>query len=248
MGVITFLMLAFFPSMQTESMKELTGAKLEGISKELLAALGISEMMDFTMITNYFGYVLQYMTLALLIYGTQLAVTSLVKEETEGTIEFLYSKPVSRSEIFVWKVLANLVCFLAVLLILAIVTVIGYVTFGEYALGESIREVSLLYGGILFVGIVFLSSGTLLSSLIKSSKGASGVSTGIVFITFILGIAGVLNDRLHFLTYLSPMDWIKTRKLVSDGILPEEWLIGIGVIVIGLAAAHQIYRRRDLHT
>ena len=86
------MLLAFFPSMQTEYMKELAGAKMEGIDPKLLLALGIDKLMDFTVITNFFGYVLQYMTLAIMVFVTQVAVNSLVKEETDGTIEFNSSK------------------------------------------------------------------------------------------------------------------------------------------------------------
>jgi ABC-2 type transport system permease protein len=235
------------PSMQTDSMKELAGAKLEGISEELLAILGISNLMDFTQITNYFGYVQQYMTLALLIFATQIAGGSLIKEETGGTIEFLYSKPVSRSAIFAQKVLANLVCFATVLLVLVLITIIGYVSFSDYNLGESIEEVCILYGGVLFVGLVYMSVGTLLSTLLKSNKGAAGVSTAIVFLTLIIGVIGVINDQLSFLSSVSPLEWIKTQKLLSEGIILKEWLIGTITLVLSMAVAHEIYKRKDLH-
>ena len=104
---ITFILLAFFPSMQTESMKELAGAKMEGLDPALLEAFGLAELTDFTIITNFFGYVLQYITLAIMVFVTQIAVHSLIKEETDGTIEFLYSKPISRSTLLWQKTLAN---------------------------------------------------------------------------------------------------------------------------------------------
>ncbi|NMR95876.1 ABC transporter permease subunit, partial [Vibrio parahaemolyticus] len=108
----------------TESMKELTGAKIEGIDPVLLEVLGLSTLIDFTVITNFFGYVLEYITLAIIIFVTQVAVTSLVKEETDGTIEFLYSKPISRDEIFIQKMLANILSFLFLIVALSIITLI----------------------------------------------------------------------------------------------------------------------------
>jgi ABC-2 type transport system permease protein len=247
LGVITFLMLAFFPSMQSESMQQLAGAKMEGISPELLAALGLSRLMDFTVITNFFGYVLQYITLAIMVFAAQLAVSSLSKEEAEGTIEFLYSKPVTRSAIFLQKALAGMTSFLSLLVILAIVTVIGYVSFSEYSLGESMHEVFILYGAILYTGLIFMSVGILISSMTRSSKGSSGAAIAIVFITFVLGITGAINEQLSFLSYLSPMDWIKAQKLMSEGILAREWLIGISTIVVSFLAALEIYKKKDLH-
>ena len=244
--IITFLLLAFFPSMQTESMKELAGAKMEGIDPALLEALGLGELMDFTIITNYFGYVLQYMTLAIMVFVTQMAVNSLVKEETDGTIEFLYSKPISRTGIFIQKALTNTLTFLLLLAVLGTVTVIGYISFSEYNITESIKEVGILYGSVLYIGIIFMSLGILLSTLLKSSKGSSGVVIAIVFGTFILGIMGVVINELSFLSYFSPMDWIKTQKLMTEGIRREEWIIGILVILISSIASFEIYKRRDL--
>ena len=96
-------MLLFYPSMKNESMKALAGAKLEGMNPALLEAVGLSRVMDFTVITNFFGYVLQFITLAIMILVTQRAVGILSREEAEGTIEYLSSKPVSRWEIFYQK-------------------------------------------------------------------------------------------------------------------------------------------------
>lgn len=247
LSFITFLMLAFFPSMKSESMQQLAGAKMEGISPELLAALGLSQLMDFTIITNFFGYVLQYLALAIMVYSAQMAVSSLSKEEAEGTIEFLYSKPVTRSAIFFQKALASMTSFVILLLILAVVTIIGYVSFSEYSLGESMHEVFLLYGAILFTGLIFMSVGILISSLTRSSKGSSGAAIAIVFFTFVLGITGVVKEQLSFLSYLSPMDWIKAQKLMTEGILAREWLIGISTIILSILAAHEIYKNKDLH-
>ncbi|WP_431028996.1 ABC transporter permease subunit [Lysinibacillus sp. LZ02] len=243
---IIFLLLAFFPSMQTESMKELAGAKMEGLDPKLLEAFGLAELTDFTIITNYFGYVLQYLTLAIMVYVCQSAVLFLVKEETDGTIEFLYSKPISRNAIFTQKALAHIVSYLVMLIVLWLITVIGYLFFSDYDYMESIKEVGAFYSAILYVGFVFMAVGFLLSVCLKNSKGATGVVIAIVFGSFILGIISTVVEALHFLYYVSPMDWIKTQKLMTDGILLEEWVIGLLIIVFCLIAAKEMYKRKDL--
>lgn len=243
---VAFMLLAFFPSMQTESMKELAGAKMEGIDPKLLVALGLDELMDFTVITNFFGYVLQFMTLAIMVFVTQVAVNCLVKEETDGTIEFLYSKPISRNAIFIQKMLANTFSFISLLTALSIITAVGYLFFSEYSLTDSIKEVGILYSSIFYIGLVFMSLGVMLSSLLKSSKGSSGIVIAIVFGTFILGIMSAIINELSFLSYFSPMDWIKTQKLMTEGIYMEEWLIGIFTIIICSFVSYVTYRKKDL--
>lgn len=244
-GVIYFMLL-FFPSMQTESMKALAGAKLEGIDPALLEALGLTQMMDFTIITNYFGYVLQFITLAVMVVVTQRAVGLLSKEEADGTIEYLCSKPVSRWEVFYQKVLAHLVSFLIMLVAYTVVTVIGYLQVTDYTFGEAIKESLIFYGSILFVGLVFSAVGILVSSLLRGGKGMGGITIGIVFGSFIIGICSVVVHSLDFLIWFSPMDWIKTHKLMTVGILTEEWIVGISVVIVCTVAAWLLYRKKDL--
>ena len=245
-SLILVLLLAFFPSMQSESMQALTGAKLESIDPALLAALGLSVIVDFTKITNFFGYILQFISLGIMIMTTQQAVSLLIKEETDGTIEYLCAKPVSRADIFAQKALAHLTVFALTTLCYVAVTVAGYLLVGNYTFGAAAREVGVFFGAIFFAGLIFSSVGLLLSTLLRSSKGASGLTIAMVFGTFLLGVLSTLINKLSFLVWLSPLDWIKPEKLMSRGILTAEWIVGGAVIVGCLTAAWLLYRRKDL--
>lgn len=245
-GVVIYAMLAFFPSLQTDSMQALANAKLEGIDPALLAALGLQEIPDFTVVTNFFGYVLQFIVLAIMVFVTQHAVNSLVREETEGTIEFLYAKPVSRIDIFVQKELAHLAVYLGMLVVYAVCTVIGYLSFSDFEFAQAVKESAIFFGAVLFVGLIFMAVGILASTLVKSSRGGAGVTISIVFGTFILGMMSAVIKELEFLRYFSPMDWIKTQKLMGEGITPTEWGIGIAIIVLCPLLAALRYRKKDL--
>ena len=244
-GVI-FALLAFFPSMQTEAMQTLAGAKMEGIDPSLLAALGLSVLMDFSVITNFFGYVVQFVALAMMVIVTQQAVGLFIKEETEGTIEYLFSKPVSRTEIFMQKGLAHFVLFLCMDVVWGVVTVMGYLLFSDYGLAAAIKEAAIFFSAIFFVGLVFSAVGILVSTLLKSGKSTSGITIAIVFGTFLLGMMSITVSGLHFLIWFSPLDWIKSAKLMSEGILWQEWLVGIGVIACATMTAWLQYRQKDL--
>lgn len=245
-GCVLYAMLAFFPSMQTESMRALANAKLEGISPTLLAALGLPRLVDFSMITAFFGYVLQFVTLAIMVLVTQQAAGLLIKEETDGTIEYLCAKPVSRGEIFLQKLLAHLAVFFLMTVAFIAVTVAGYIAYGGYAFGAAAKEAGILFSAVFFVGLVFTAVGLLLSALLRSSKGVVGVTMSAVFGTFLLGILSVVIERLRFLIWFSPMDWIKTEKLMAEGIRPEEWIAG-GLVILGCTLAGWLrYRKKDL--
>lgn len=247
-SVVILLMLAFYPSMKSDAMQALANAKLEGIDPKLLAVLGLAEIPDFTIITNYFGYVLQFITIALMVFTTHQTVALLVKEESDGTIEYLYAKPVSRSNILVQKGLAHCITLLAILVACALTTVAGYLIFSSYTLGETIKEVSTLFSSILFIGLIFSAVGLLASALIRSSRSAAAITIVIVFGTFLLGAVSAVVTQLDFLIYFSPMDWVKTQKLMSEGIRPMEWVIGLILLIGCPLAAWLRYRRKDLLT
>lgn len=244
-GVIIVL-LAFFPAMQTESMQALAGAKLEGLDEAVLKALGLSVMFDFSRITSFFGYAIQYVTLAIMVQIVQRAVALFIKEETDGTIDFLCAKPVSRDDIVLQKLLAHFVLTVFMIATYAAVTVAGYLAVSNYTFGQAAKEAAIIFGAMLFVAVVFSSIGVLASTLIKSSKEIAGVTVSLVFGTFLLGILSVVIPKLDFLIWLSPMDWIKTEKLMSEGILVQEWTVGIAVIAVCTCAAWLRYRRKDL--
>ncbi|MDL2225045.1 ABC transporter permease [Eubacteriales bacterium OttesenSCG-928-M02] len=248
LGIIAVIavLLGFFPAMQNESMQALAGAKMAGLDEGLLQALGLSTMMDFTVITNFFGFAVQYLNLAILVLVVQQAVALFIKEETDGTIEYLGAKPVSRDDIVWQKLLGHLALVVASFAAYAVATVAGYLLVSDFTFGQAVREAAIFFGAMLFVTLVFSALGVLASTLIKSSKGVSGITMGLVFGTFVLGILGAMIPRLEFLKWLSPMDWIKTEKLMSVGILPEEWVVGIVVILLGTGGAWLRYRKKDL--
>lgn len=245
LSVIIFLLLAFFPSMQSEGMQQIANAKLESISPGVLAILGFEQIPDFTVVTNYFGYVLQYINLAVAMFVMLKGTNTLIREETEGTIEYLYVKPVSRINILVGKLLANIVGYLVMLAIIFAVTVGSYLAYTDYSLSEAVHEISILLGGTLFVGIVFLLFGFFLSALLPSSRQSASVSLGVVFGTFLIGIISVLVQKLDFLIYLSPLDWIKTNKLMGDGLGTGELILGLGIMVCSIVATLIIYQKKD---
>lgn len=245
-SAVILLMLAFYPSMKTDAMQALTNAKLDSLDPALLAAFGISKIPDFTIVSNFFGYVLQFITISLMVFVSHQTISLLVKEESDGTIEYLYSKPVSRGSIFAHKTFAHIISFFVMVFVFNAVTLTGYLAFSDYTFAQSLKETSIMYGSIFYVGMVFSAVGLLASSIIRSNRSAAAITIAIVFGTFVIGAVSAVVKELDFLIYLSPMEWIKAEKLMSEGIRPLEWVIGIGLIIACPAAALIKYRKKDL--
>ncbi len=85
----------------------------------MLEAFGLTQIPDFTQIDQYFGYVFQFILLVGAFFAALLGSRTYIREESEGTIEFLYSQPITRNNIYFGKLFAAL---LSLLIFLAVVS------------------------------------------------------------------------------------------------------------------------------
>lgn len=248
-SALIIMFMSFFPSMKDMGMQELVGAKLEALPEAFLEAFNISDVTDFSNISDYSAYVLQYIFMAGGIYAAILGVSALIKEESEGTIEFLYSKPVTRNNIVTAKLLANFVIFYIFLMI------VGFVTMGISTIvkPEDIETLSMLmdiktlYLGMALIGYIFMSVGFLTSVFIKSSKQATSIALGLFFVSYILGIFSKLQDRLKGFIYLSPFDYAPPAEILKNGFEIKFILLGLLVIIVSIGGTYFIYNKKDFN-
>lgn len=246
LSIIILILLVFFPSMQTEGMKSLTNVKMEGINPAILASLGLEVLVDFSILTNYFGYLFQFVALATTIFITQGAFNLLIKDEVDGTIEYIYSKPISRRKLFFSKLMSLIIQYAILIFVLFIISFILYLIYGDLSLLQSLKETSILFGGLYFIGLIYLAIGILLSMLVKTYKGNSGVGIGVVMFSFILGVLSTIVEKLDKLSLFIPIKWIEYQKVLNEGFYLKEITIGIFVVLIFIYISYKKYEIRDL--
>ncbi|WP_141603784.1 ABC transporter permease subunit [Terrilactibacillus laevilacticus] len=241
--LLTFGMMAMFPSMK-ESMGEFKNA----MPQELMEAFNISDMAALSTVGGYFGYIFQYIMIATGIFAAMLGTNSLAREEAEGTIEYLYAQPISRTSIIVSKMLSSLLLYTLYWIISVCVSLLICLIFKESSASASdlVTNFSLFALAGWVMGLTFLSVGFLLSSMLSSNKSATSLSLGLVFLTYILGIVGKLQHDFRFLTYFSPIEAALPSKVFQDGIEGKYMLTDWLIILIACCLTFWIYRRKDL--
>jgi len=246
-GVIISMFMLFYPSMRDSGMQELALTKLEALPEGFLEAFNISDMVDFTKLPDYTAYVIQYIAMASGIYGAILGVSALVKEESEGTIEFLYSKPITRSKIVTAKLGASALIFYMFILLIGIVTMaISFIVKPEdVETMIMIMDVKTLYIGIAFLGYIFMALGFLISVFIKRSKQAVPIALAVFFTTYLLGVFGKLKDNLEFFLYLSPFDYAVPSKIIKDGFEFKYLIVGLLIMIISIIGTYVVYNKKD---
>ncbi|MGL4655252.1 MAG: ABC transporter permease subunit [Sarcina sp.] len=244
---ILALFMSMFPTMESMDMMDVMMAKMDSLPIAMLEMFNISTTMDFSNIVDYFAYSFQYILMAICIYGAILGTSALSKEEDEGTIEFLYSKPITRTSIVLKKLIVSVIS------LFILITIIGVVSFGfalVFTSGESnqieiLMQIKTILVGSLIVALIFMSVGFLISVVLKDNKSPIQIGLGMFFGTYVLGIVGKLNEDFEFLKYLSPYDKYTPSEIVGNGFDVTYLAISVVVILVSLVLTFVLYKKRD---
>lgn len=245
-GILAVFM-SMFPTMESMDMMDIMMTKMDALPPAMLEMFNISTAMDFSNIVDYFAYSFQYILMAICIYGGILGTSALSREENEGTIEFLYSKPITRTSIVLKKLIVSVIS------LFILITIIGIVSFGfvfVFTSGESkqidiLMEIKTVLVGSFIASLIFMSVGFLISVLLKDNKSPIQIGLGMFFGTYVLGIVSKLNDDFEFLKYLSPYDKYTPSEIVASGLDMTYLAISMVVIIISLALTFVLYKKRD---
>jgi Cu-processing system permease protein len=199
---------------------------------------------------------------------------AVVGEMERGTMTLLLSYPVGRSQVILGK-------FCGHVLILAFATVIGYgaaaaalAMTGASVLATSWYAFAAMLGTSIMLGAAFVAVGYLISSLVRDSGTAAGLSVGVwllmvlVFDMALLGILVVDQGKivsapvLEALLFLNPTDLYRMTNLTGFNVSQFSGMAGLagtattslGALLMGLAAwvvaplglAAMFFARREL--
>ena len=244
-GMMIVLFMSLFPTMADMGIQELVNDKMGALSVDMLKAFNIDAGMDFSDIFNYMAYVIQYIAMASAVYGAILGVNALIKEESQGTIEFLYSKPIKRSKIVTTKLLSIILIYFVYIVIIGAITIIVslFVKPDNVKLIELLINIKIVHMGMFILGLVLM----LISALVKSDKGGIPISIGIFFVSYLFGIIGKLKEDFEFLKYFSPFDYYAPGELLKNGFEMKFIIIGFCIMFVSIASTYLIYEKKDMN-
>ena len=94
---------------------------------------------------------------------------------------------------------------------------------------------------------MFMLIGTAIASVSKNPKTATGVSTAVLLITYILSIAIDVNSKLENLKYFTPFKYFEAKNLMAhDGFQASFVILSIIIISAMLGITYVFYKKRDL--
>ncbi|WP_066291107.1 ABC transporter permease subunit [Bacillus sp. FJAT-29937] len=188
-----------------------------------------------------------YMMTTLLgsIYAAMLASNILAKEENEKTIEFLLSKPVSRSQIVAKKLMAVIVNIVILNIVSTISSIIGF----QFAKEEAIQwsTFALLAIATLLLHVTFAAIAFMFSSILRKTRNVLSISLAVVIVSYFISIMSGLSEDLDILKYFSPFKYVEAANIINEQIIESIFLLLMGaIILISFIVSFMIYKKKDI--
>ena len=183
-----------------------------------------------------------YMPLILGIFGVLMGSGLLVSDEESGTLDLIMAHPVSRTALFLGRLLAFVTATVAILAIAWLGLTVP-MTWSSMDLGWGRVWLPLLS---LLAEVLVFSAVSLLLSMLLPSRRMAAMTGGVVLVAsfFITGLANI-NENLETAARLSPLTYYQTQDAFAG--LNGTWLAGLLAAAVVLAAlAWWCFQRRDI--
>ncbi len=245
MGSFMVFYMAFYPAMAKDAVA--FESIMNSFPKEMLLALGLSETLSLASLMGYFALTFTMVQLAIAIQSAIYGVSILSEEERELTADFLLSKPVSRSEIYLSKLFAAI----ANLLISAIT--VGVSMFVALALFNgnttfNFSSVIMLVLTIPIFQLVFLSVGMLVSLMMKKVRSVLSLAMGLSISLYVINSVSSIIDN-NILALLSPFYYFEANHILVERSYNLSLLVlAIMIIITSLATSYYLYINKDIST
>lgn len=239
---VIVLFLSLFPSVSKDFAQ--FSSVLEGYPEGVRKALGI-QVETFGTLLGFYMYIFMYITLCGAIQAMVLGASILSKEVREKTADFLLTKPVTRTKIVTSKLLAATASL--------VITCLIYIG-AAYVMAIQVKTVDfdgsiflLISFTLLFIQLMFLSIGFIVSVVFSKIKAVLSVSLGTVFAFFVIGMI-VAVDGEGAKRYFSPFKYFSGTYMLAHASYETSYVIAaIAIIVVSITASYFIYTQKDVH-
>ena len=241
--VLFLVVFLIYPSIVSNQNMDMLDKMMQMFPEELLTAFN----MDISTIDSAYGWLKsEGFVFVLLIIGCYSAILGsniLLKEESDKTIEYLNSLPITRNKIVFSKVLSGLIYIVLMVLFIGIFNFIGLTLSGNF----EIKQYLLLSITPLFSSFVVYFLCLFISTFTHKTKKMLGISLGIVFLSYILQTLSTLSSNVEFLKYFSAFTLADIRNvIINNSINFVMILLSIVISIMFLILTLVNYNKKEL--
>ncbi len=243
-GALIFFTMSFFRTV-VGYQQQISGM-FQMVPVMVIKMRGFSNFNDiFSVMGFYTANNIIYMMLIGSIFGTVLSGNILLKEEYGKTAEYLMSRPIMRTEIFLTKIT---VAFLNIFILNVLAAVISYIAIRIYKNGPFRVEPFLVLTLYTFLlNLLFGAIGLFISVIIKRARPVTFFCVGLVLVFYFINTISKMAGVEGSFGYLSPFKWVDVDVLSpAYGFDMLRITTFILVTALFIAISGFIYRRKDI--
>ena len=240
----TFLMVyLMYPFMITDELIESMDEMIKMFPEEMLKAFN----MDMSSISTAYGWLKsEGFTFVLLIigfYSSFLGANILLKEESDKTVEYLISLPITRSKIITNKIIV------AITYIISLVVIFTIFNFISLAIIDDIdyKQFLLLSLTPLFIALPLFAMSLFVSTLMHKTGKMIGICIGMVLGFYLLNTLSELSPKVEFFKYFSIYTLGDVRNVIANTKMsPICIILSLAITGVFIAGTYVIYNKKEL--
>ncbi|SFT19456.1 ABC transporter permease subunit [Paenibacillus sp. BC26] len=243
MAGIILLYLSIYPEFakQQEGLDDMMSTLPDAMKK----AFGMDRL-NLSSLLGFYGIEIHLMTTLLgSIFASLLASNIVVKEQHEKTIEFLLSRPITRSQIITQKLATVAINILLFNVVIVAASLLGF----QFSKDNDVELSTffLLESAVLLMHLTFASVSFLFSTILRRNRSVVSLSLGLVFITYFFSIISGVSDHFTWFKYMSPFKYAEAAAIITDRHFDPLYITIMAVVIVCCAlSAYWYYSRKDI--
>ncbi len=197
--------------------------------------------MDIVDIDTAFGWFktegYTFILLITCLYAGILGSNILLKEESDKTINFLHSKPITRNDIVTSKIQCGLINITIIFVSVTLFNIVGMALTTNFQL-DLLLMLSL---APILSAIPFFFISMYISTFYRKTSKTNGIAIGLVFISYFLQIIAAISTKIEFIKYFSIFTLSDGRDIIINNSF--NYLYIFISIIISIFTGLQIYKQ-----
>lgn len=232
-----------YPSIINSDNIKMMDEMMKLFPEELLKAFN----MDISSMDTAYGYLktegFVFILLLTGVYSSIIGSNILLKEESDKTIEYLNTLPITRKSILKDKLICAFTYILSMIIIIGLFNFICLMLSGEF----NIKEFILLSITPIFSSLPIFVISLYISTFTHKTKKILGFSLGFVLIEYFLNILSEMNGVTEFFKYFSIYTLSDIRNVILNvNINPIMPMISLIITILFIVLTYVRYNKKEL--
>jgi ABC-2 type transport system permease protein len=229
----------------SDVVKQLTDA----FPKVALAVMGIGDL-DMTTFAGYYAVLEFYIGIMAAVYAVALTRNAVSRESVDGTYEFLFTKPRSRSMILSMKLAAAFVCMLLFAVVNLVSSLAFYQTLGEMPnAADDVMVMCRFSGWLLAMMLIFGAIAACAAASCRRAETGAQVGNAAVVVAYCAAVGYDMfgdYDAAVVARVIAPFRYFTPADCIDGTVCAPFAVLGAAVVVAGIGVTYAAFTSRDL--